>query len=561
PSFVYLPAATEDIQALATGNPSGLRFRDVRGLIHVGVRVPELTVPQLEALSRLVSADDRTPTDILTPEHLSGGSPSAAWGHRAQASEVQAGPLLNVFGSSRFGYRVLNTLHALRLALDRLRLLETAQNLATSADPRSEMTNAILQQVLEREVVLREARDREWEAALREVDVTTLSSYQGFCDRTRAIIHAEVQHGATLASRLEPTETRYLDADRALTEARGEASKASNVLNAAEKALVVEREKVKTLQAVRTEVSRELVSAKTQLEDAQAQLASRPAVIPGGAVPQAEHDAEVRRLSRRIRKLRVANQDLRTEIQRFRTLLSPDNLFRFFNDQGSPGVMTGATELREQLSAYYQPPYSVFLMVSRNNAPPPPFQPTQVESEGEDSDDASSAASDKECGVGGGDDPSTEDSGKSQSLPMPAFPKKCQGVPLSNPAKAAAVPKDTSSHSTGSEALPSPPPQGNSLLRPDPEISGATILGHLFDADYDMGGGDDEERRTPQEEKREEDSPMDGNPGARDPPESEDVEIEGVSKPGPRMSADGLRQVRPTVYVPQTDPKGGVIGP
>ncbi|OWY99693.1 hypothetical protein PHMEG_00029268, partial [Phytophthora megakarya] len=57
-----------------------------------------------------------------------------------------------------------------------------------------------------------------------------------------------------------------------------------------------------------------------------------------------------------------------------------------------------------------------------------------------------------------------------------------------------------------------------------------------------MGEGDDEKRRTPQEEKHEEDSPMDGKPGTRDPPESEDVEIEGVSKPGPRMSADGLRQ-------------------
>ncbi|OWY99490.1 hypothetical protein PHMEG_00029497 [Phytophthora megakarya] len=54
-----------------------------------------------------------------------------------------------------------------------------------------------------------------------------------------------------------------------------------------------------------------------------------------------------------------------------------------------------------------------------------------------------------------------------------------------------------------------------------------------------MGGGDDEERRTPQEEKHEEDSPMDGKSGTRDPLESEDVEIEGVSKPGPRMSADG----------------------
>ncbi|OWZ00264.1 hypothetical protein PHMEG_00028585 [Phytophthora megakarya] len=49
---------------------------------------------------------------------------------------------------------------------------------------------------------------------------------------------------------------------------------------------------------------------------------------------------------------------------------------------------------------------------------------------------------------------------------------------------------------------------------------------------------------------------MGEEPGAQDPPGSEDVELKGVSGSGPRISADGLRQVRPAVYDPQTDPKG-----
>ncbi|OWZ00801.1 LOW QUALITY PROTEIN: hypothetical protein PHMEG_00027932 [Phytophthora megakarya] len=77
-----------------------------------------------------------------------------------------------------------------------------------------------------------------------------------------------------------------------------------------------------------------------------------------------------------------------------------------------------------------------------------------------------------------------------------------------------------------------------------------------------MGGGDTEaERKTPLEEKQEEDHPMDGEPGPKDPAESEDVELEGVSGSGPRMSADGLRQIRPTVYDPQADPKAGFYRP
>ncbi|OWZ08167.1 hypothetical protein PHMEG_00019331 [Phytophthora megakarya] len=211
PSFVYLPVATEDIRALAAGSPSGLRFRDVVGLIHVDVRVPELTL----------------------------------------------------------------------------------------------------------------------------------------------------------------TEARYLDAERALTEARSEAARASTARDAAEKALKTECGKNKTLQAIRTEASQEVMSAKTKLEEVQAQLASRPAAPPGGYVSKTYHDTKIRRLSKRIRKLRVSNQDLRTERRRFRTLLDPSNLFRFFNNQGSPGIMTGASEFQEQLTAYCRsekPPYLVFLIM-QNPAP------------------------------------------------------------------------------------------------------------------------------------------------------------------------------------------------
>ncbi|OWZ00481.1 hypothetical protein PHMEG_00028319 [Phytophthora megakarya] len=498
PSFVYLPAATEDIRALAAGNPSGLRFRDVEGLIHVGVRVPELTVTQLEALSNLVLDDDRMPADILVPEHLSETSSSVAPGQRARASEVQAGPLLDVFGSSRFGYRVLNTLHALRLALDRLRLLETARDLAANADPRSEVANAILRHVLEREVTLRETRDQEWETALREVDSTTVTSYQGFCRRVQAILQSEVQRGSALVSRLELTEARYLDAERALT----------------------------------------------------------------------DHDAEVRRLSKRIRKLRVSNQDLRTERRRFRALFDPGNLVRYFNNQGSPAVMTGASEFQEQLTAYCrseQPPCSVFLMVSKNNAPPPPFQAAQVESDSEGSDPASDAESGDGAGGGAGNKPVGGDPAGSNPASAPSTHPQQSSAQHSGPAKTAMAPGEDPLPASGSKETKSTPPpssQGNSLLRPVPGASEANLLGHLFDADYDMGGDDiEEERQTPLDEKQEEDHPMGEEPGEQDLPGSEDVELQGVSGSGPRMSADGLRQVRPAVYDPQTDPKGGSYRP
>ncbi|OWZ09698.1 hypothetical protein PHMEG_00017561 [Phytophthora megakarya] len=71
-----------------------------------------------------------------------------------------------------------------------------------------------------------------------------------------------------------------------------------------------------------------------------------------------------------------------------------------------------------------------------------------------------------------------------------------------------------------------------------------------------MGGGDvEEEGSSPQEEKREVDSPMDGEAGTQNAPEPGDVEIEGVSAPGPSVSPGGLLQVRPAIYDPQTDLK------
>ncbi|OWZ06492.1 hypothetical protein PHMEG_00021245 [Phytophthora megakarya] len=229
--------------------------------------------------------------------------------------------------------------------------------------------------------------------------------------------------------------------------------------------------------------------------------------------------------------------------------------------------MTGASEFQEQLSAYClseQPPYSVFLMVSRNNAPPPPFQPAQVESDSEGSDPASDAEPGTEGGTGGGSESSGVDPADPNPASAPSTPPKKPSTGHSDQAKKAMVPGEGSlpaSDSKEPKSTPPPSSQGNSLLRPVPGVSETNLLGHLFDADYDMRGGDTEAERNPLEEKQEEDHSMGEEPGAKDLAGSEDVELEGVSGSGPRMSADRLRQVRPTVYDPQTDTKGGFYRP
>ncbi|OWZ05163.1 hypothetical protein PHMEG_00022797 [Phytophthora megakarya] len=178
--------------------------------------------------------------------------------------------------------------------------------------------------------------------------------------------------------------------------------------------------------------------------------------------------------------------------------------------------MTGASEFQEQLSAYCrseQPPYSVFLMVSKNNAPPPPFQPEQVESDSEDPDPASGAEADDEGGAGEGNKPVGGGARNPNPASASSTPPKKPSSGHSGPAKKARVPGEGFKKATvpGEDSLPSasskdplstPPPssQANSLLRPVPETSEANLLGHLFDA---MGRGEtEEERRTPQEEKR-----------------------------------------------------------
>ncbi|OWZ02606.1 LOW QUALITY PROTEIN: hypothetical protein PHMEG_00025805 [Phytophthora megakarya] len=211
--------------------------------------------------------------------------------------------------------------------------------------------------------------------------------------------------------------------------------------------------------------------------------------------------------------------------------------------------MTGASELQEQLTAYCrseQPPYSVFLMVSRNNAPPPPFQPKQVESDSEGSDPASGAESSDGGGIGAGDKPVGGDPASSNPASAPGTPPKQSGAEHPGPAKTAMVPGEGSLPAPTPKSLQSTPPpssQGNSLLRPVPGASEANLLGHLFDADYDMGGGDvEEERQTPAEEKQEEDHPMGEEPGAQDLPGSEDVELED-SDADPVRPVEELAQV------------------
>ncbi|OWY97415.1 hypothetical protein PHMEG_00032057 [Phytophthora megakarya] len=403
PPFVYLPAATEDIRALAAGNPTQPTGPRIRG---------------------------------------------------------PGGPLLDVFGSSRFGYRVLNTLHALRLALDRLRLLETARDLASNADPRSDVANVILRQVLEREVNLRKLG-------------------------TKIMLQSEVQRGSPLASRLEHTETRYLDAERALTEARSEVVRVSTARDTAEKALATERGRTKTLQVVRTEVSWELVLTLRRYR-LNSLLGRR--YPPGGSVTKAEHDTEVRRLSKRIRKLRVSNQDLRTENRQFRTLLSPHNLFRFFNNQGTLGVMTGASEFQEHLSAYCrseQPPYSVFLMVNKNNVPRHLSKSRKWRATARILTPLPAQSPAMKVVLVREISPSVVIRLTPILRPRLAPPKK-SSADHSGPAKMAMVP--------GKDSLPAPDPKGlkstlphgsqdNSLLRPVPGASEANLLGHLFDAD------------------------------------------------------------------------------
>ncbi|OWZ07253.1 hypothetical protein PHMEG_00020376 [Phytophthora megakarya] len=293
-------------------------MRDVRGVVHVAVRVPSLSAVQLDTF-RGWSSGTTALSQIFCPQRIS-KSPTS------------------------FGRRVLNTLNALRLALDHIVTLEPLQNLAMTADPGSATANALLTMTLHRSQDQLAESHREWKVALREVEALTTVALRAVVARTRIALNHEHQGWSQTEERLERLGMAHADLERSLSEAAAETARLQSALDMA----TAESQEARSERDVAQD---EQDVAQAERDAAQAKLAARPPAPPSDAVPKVDHDAEVAGLRNSLQALQVANVILQQDRDRLRGLADSQALVAYFV---SMGVNGDGAAFQEHMQATYR---------------------------------------------------------------------------------------------------------------------------------------------------------------------------------------------------------------
>ncbi|EGZ08793.1 hypothetical protein PHYSODRAFT_339226 [Phytophthora sojae] len=191
PPIAYVPLTAVDVRDLVAGRSGAGLIRDIEGIAHLVVRVPGFTAHELQTLAELLPAGDETAGNILVPSRLIEASDTMAPGSRGRAAEIQAGPLIDLFGPDHFGFRVLNTLRSLQFALRRVEELTEVcrhQDADVSEDC---LTCRNLNLALRRSQENRRKEGAEWRTRVAELRGDLRGEYNALVERTRLMLQAE----------------------------------------------------------------------------------------------------------------------------------------------------------------------------------------------------------------------------------------------------------------------------------------------------------------------------------------------------------------------------------
>ncbi|EGZ10386.1 hypothetical protein PHYSODRAFT_337210 [Phytophthora sojae] len=191
PPIAYVPLTAVDVRGLVADRSGAARIRDIEGIAHLAVRVPGFTAHELQTLAELLPPGDETAGDILVPSRLIGACDTMAPGSRGRAAEIQAEPLIDLFGPDHFGFRVLNTLRSRQFALGRVEdLTEVCRH--QDADVSEDcLTCRNLNLALRRSQENRRKEGAQWRARVAKLRGDLRGEYNALVEKTRLILQAE----------------------------------------------------------------------------------------------------------------------------------------------------------------------------------------------------------------------------------------------------------------------------------------------------------------------------------------------------------------------------------